>query len=153
MAQGKGTNSVENKIKSIEEVNNEPIMPPEGIEFRSEEEEVVWHQFVGARARNDWRDMDLILLYKIVEVEVDIRKYKKRLDDEGAIVENKRGTLVENALFRVLDTLIRQQMTIIRSMSLNSNGDARQHRTNAKAQEDAKRAVKKNGPLSLLAQP
>ena len=38
---------------------------PDGIELRSELERTIWHQFSRARAREDWRDMDLILLVKL----------------------------------------------------------------------------------------
>ena len=46
---------------------------PDGIELRSDLERTIWHQFSRARAREDWRDMDLILLAKIVRMEADIR--------------------------------------------------------------------------------
>ena len=48
----------------------------DGISLRSEEEHVIWNQFTRARAREDWRDMDLILLAKVVRMEVDIRKVR-----------------------------------------------------------------------------
>ena len=49
---------------------------PDGISLRSEEENVIWNQFTRARAREDWRDMDLILLAKVVRMKVDIRKVR-----------------------------------------------------------------------------
>ena len=42
---------------------------PEGITLRSDEEHVIWGQFTRARAREDWRDMDLLLLAKVVRLE------------------------------------------------------------------------------------
>jgi hypothetical protein len=41
------------------------------------------------------------------------------LDTSGPLIKNKRETLIENPLLRVIDTLQRQQLAIIRSMSLN----------------------------------
>ena len=38
---------------------------PEGIELRSDKELVIWQQFTRARAREDWRDLDLILLSRL----------------------------------------------------------------------------------------
>jgi len=35
---------------------------------------------VHARAREDWRDMDLLLLSKVVRMEADLRKYRDQLD-------------------------------------------------------------------------
>src|SRR5210317_2289602 len=92
---------------------------PDGTELRSDLERTIWHQFSRARAREDWRDMDLILLAKIVRMEADIRTAQKELDDVGMMVENKRGTPIPNPLIAVIDTLERRQLAVIRSMSLN----------------------------------
>ena len=37
------------------------ILPPAGVELRSGKEHLIWSQFTRARAKSDWRDMDLIL--------------------------------------------------------------------------------------------
>lgn len=95
---------------------------PEGVELRSDEEVVIWEQFTRARAREDWRDMDLLLLAKIVRMEADIRKHQETLDRSGVLIQNKRGTLVPNPLIAVIDTLERRQLAVIRSMSLNQMG-------------------------------
>ena len=50
---------------------------PEGITLRSDEEHVIWGQFTRARARGDWRDMDLLLLAKVVRMEADIRAQQR----------------------------------------------------------------------------
>ena len=39
----------------------------DGIELRTDLERTIWHQFSRARAREDWRNMDLILLVKLCE--------------------------------------------------------------------------------------
>lgn len=92
---------------------------PQGVELRSDEEQLIWEQFTRARAREDWRDMDLLLLAKVVRMEADIRKYQDRLDGMGVIGTNKRGTAVVNPLLNVIDNLERRQLAVIRSMSLN----------------------------------
>lgn len=92
---------------------------PQGIELRSDEELVIWEQFTRARAREDWRDMDLILLAKVVRMEADIRKHQDTLDRSGVLIQNKRGTFIPNPLISVIDTLERRQLAVIRSMSLN----------------------------------
>ena len=63
---------------------------PDGIELRSDLERTIWHQFSRARAREDWRDMDLILLAKIVRMEADIRTAQTELDDVGIILLSLR---------------------------------------------------------------
>lgn len=97
----------------------ESVPLPQGVDLRSDEELVIWDQFTRARAREDWRDMDLLLLAKVVRMEADIRKHQETLDRSGVLIQNKRGTLVANPLLSVIDTLERRQMAVIRSMSLN----------------------------------
>ena len=75
---------------------------PNGIEQRSHLERTIWYQFSRARAREDWCDMDLIWLAKIVRMEADIRTAQTELDDVGMIVENKRGTPIPNPCYRSL---------------------------------------------------
>ena len=92
---------------------------PQGVELRSDEEVVIWDQFTRARAREDWRDMDLLLLAKVVRMEADIRRHQTSIENEGWIVENARGTQIPNPFISIIDTIERRQMAIIRSMSLN----------------------------------
>jgi hypothetical protein len=90
----------------------------DGFELRSDLERTIWHQFSRAHAREDWCDMDLILLAKIVLLDVDIRTAQAELDEVGMMVENKRGTSIPNPLLSVIDTLERTPLAVFRSMSL-----------------------------------
>jgi len=131
----------------------ESVPLPDGVQLRSDEELVIWEQFTRARAREDWRDMDLLLLAKVVRMEADIRKHQAMLDRTGVLTENKRGTVIPNPLLAVVDTLERRQLAVIRSMSLNQtasdprtiNGAAR----NANNAFDALRAFSDDGLLAL----
>ena len=91
---------------------------PDGIELHTNLERTILHQFSRARAHEDWRDMDLILLAKIVCMEADIRTAQAELDNVSMMVENKRGTPIPNPLLSVIDTLERRQLAVIPSMSL-----------------------------------
>tara|TARA_R110000803_G_scaffold72752_4_gene136474 strand:- start:8838 stop:9314 length:477 start_codon:yes stop_codon:yes gene_type:complete len=117
----------------------EDVQPPEGVELRNEQEMIIWRQFTRVRTREDWRDMDLILLSKIVKMEADIRKHQETLDRSGIIIQNKRGTLVTNPLLNVVDMLERRQMAVIRSMSLTQqHSDPRTINAAAKTASDSK---------------
>ena len=130
------------------------ISLPEGVVLRSEEEHTIWKQFTRARASDAWRDFDLVLLAKVVRLEADIRAYQCRLDDEGPIVENKRGTQIDNPLFRVVDQLQRQQLSIIRSMSLTSTGrDPRTVNDAGRIEEQTDKKREKMETEDLLAGP
>lgn len=127
---------------------------PQGIELRSDDEAVIWDQFTRARAREDWRDLDLILLAKVVRMEADIRKHQETLDRSGVLIQNKRGTLVPNPLIAVVDTLERRQMAVIRSMSLNQMAsDPRTINASAKSVSSARGALQSLDDDGLLAMP
>ena len=127
---------------------------PEGVQLRSDEELVIWEQFTRARAREDWRDMDLILLAKVVRMEADIRKHQDTLDRSGVLIQNKRGTLVPNPLIAVVDTLERRQLAVIRSMSLNQMAsDPRTINGAAKQQSTARGFIDELDGSDLIAMP
>ena len=106
-----------------------------------------------ARAKSAWRDMDIILLAKIVKMEADIRAAQVELDAVGMMVENKRGTQMPNPLISVIDTLERPQLAVIRSMSLNrTTSDPRTINGTAKLEDKARAALKTVGVETLIAQ-
>ena len=127
---------------------------PEGIELRSDKELVIWQQFTRARAREDWRDLDLILLSKVVRMEADIRSHQETLDRSGVLIQNKRGTLVANPLITIIDTLERRQLAVIRSMSLNQMAsDPRTINSTSRTQIDAKAKMSSFESDDLIAMP
>ncbi len=113
-----GLNSVEKIVQLVGELS-EKIPLPEGVVLRNEDEVIIWGQFTRARAREGWRDFDLLLVAKAVRLEADIRKHQQSLDRTGIIVKNDRGTPIPNPLISIVDSLQRQQLAIIRSLSLN----------------------------------
>ena len=73
-------------------VIDEVILYPAGVELRSDKEHLIWSQFTCARAKEGWRDMVLILLSKIVNIEPNIRAVQVKPDAVAIMVENKCGT-------------------------------------------------------------
>jgi hypothetical protein len=127
---------------------------PEGIELRTDLERVIWDQFSRARAREDWRDMDLLLLAKVVRMEADIRRHQETLDRSGVLIKNKRETLVANPLLAVIDTLERRQLAVIRSMSLNQmHADPRTINATARTAVDARNVMASFEDEDLIAMP
>ena len=106
------------------------------------------------RSKEDWRDMELILLAKIVNREAVIRATQVELDAAGMMVENKRGTQIPNPLISVTDILERRQLTVIRSMFLNqTTHDPRTNNVIPKVESEARAALKDGGVAGLIAQP
>lgn len=118
MNRKKRSDSIADDVQSFAQIADE-INLPDGVDFADYDEKLIWSQFTKTRSKDSWRDFDLVLLAKIVKLESRIRKHQAEIDAMGAIIENQRGTPIENPLFRVVDVLQRQQMAIIRSMSLN----------------------------------
>lgn len=129
------------------------LQPPEGITLDSDEERTLWGQFVRARERSSWREFDLVLLAKIVKTEVRLREQQKLADDEGAIVMNSRGTQIENPRLRVVDTLLRQQLAMIRNLSLSVQPQSAQHTNKNGFKADEVVDLSERGAVSFLAIP
>ena len=113
-----GKNSIHQVVKLASELS-EQVALPEGVSLRDDAEMVIWGQFTRARTREGWRDFDLLIVAKSVRLEADIRKYQGLLDRSGPIIVNERGTKVPNPFFAIIDNLQRQQLALIRSLSLN----------------------------------
>jgi hypothetical protein len=130
------------------------VQLPEGVELRTDDERIIWDQFTRARAREDWRDMDLLLLAKIVRMEADIRRYQHTLDVEGVMLTNQRGTQIVNPIISVIDTLERRQLAVIRSMSLNQqHSDPRTINASAKVAQNARAVIDDVADDDLIAIP
>ena len=127
---------------------------PSGVDLASDDERTLWNQFTKTRAAADWRDFDLVLLAKIVKLESNMRRHQLMIDKSGPLINNKRGTLVENPLLRVVDTLQRQQLALIRSMSLNqTDSDPRTLNAAGKKQQVTSQMIQDIGLDSLIAMP
>ena len=76
---------------------------PEVVTLRWKNEYIIWWLFTRARANTGWRDLDVILLAKVVRREADVRDHQSTLDRSSVLVQNKSRTLVRNNLFAVVD--------------------------------------------------
>ena len=118
MAKKLGRNSAVNAVKLVSELSDK-VAIPQLVDLRSTEELTIWDQLTSARARDDWRDFDLLLMAKAVRLEADIRKHQRTLDEQGVTMTNDRGTLVVNPMLTVVDSLQRQQLSVMRSLNLS----------------------------------
>jgi hypothetical protein len=136
-----GKNSANNVVQLVAELS-EQIALPAGVILRDDAEMVIWQQFTHARAREGWRDFDLLIVAKAVRLEADIRKYQQVLDGDGAIIQTDSGRPIVNPMLTVIDSLQRQQLALIRSLSLNQQGqDARTLNGQGKEQTKMRKAI------------
>ena len=54
-------NSAISAVAGFAGAMDDAILPPAGVELRNDKEHLIWNQFTRARAKEDWRVMDLIL--------------------------------------------------------------------------------------------
>lgn len=142
--------SIQGQIKR-QKTANKVMELPEGLELADREEEILWRQFTNARAHDDWRDIDLVIIHKIIMLEKRIRRHNVEIDKTDVVVENKRGTPIENPLLRVIDTLQRQQLAMIRSLSLGVSSEKAIAKNTGGAKSKDKEDQKEGKLLSLLA--
>jgi Phage terminase, small subunit. len=129
------------------------VKVPAAVMLQCEEEKTLWSQFTRARAPEDWREMDLILLAKVVKMEAELRRYRAQVDIEGVTVENARGTMVVNPLLNLIDTTERRQLAVVRSLGLNQqHSDPRTLNAGSskvRAAKDALDGVAKDGLIAV----
>tara|TARA_R110000824_G_scaffold237909_1_gene426678 strand:+ start:239 stop:586 length:348 start_codon:yes stop_codon:yes gene_type:complete len=114
----------------------------------------MYNTITRARAREDWRDLDLVSVHQMVILLSNIREARMTLDMEGITIENQRGTMVPNPLISIIDTWTRTYLAFQTKMSLNQVGaDPRTINASGKVQENARSAGNDMGDDDLIAKP
>ena len=67
----KGRRSVSDEVALAGSAVDDDVPLPAGLSFRSDRERVVWGEFTRARARGQWRAIDLWYVAKMVRLWVD----------------------------------------------------------------------------------
>ena len=100
-----------------------------------------WGGITRARARDEWREVDLVVAAQLAECQAMIESESVSLRAEGTIVSNERGTLVDNARNRVIQNLAQREMALMRTLLMGgkSMGDARSFAGARKAEASARR--------------
>lgn len=104
-----------------------------------------WPAIMRARARDEWDGVDLVIAAQLAECQALIEQESVILRAEGMIVSNDRGTLVENARNRVVQTLAQREMALMRSLRMGGKPSGEVHGfTHGRAVEKAARSVKED---------
>lgn len=103
-----------------------------------------WPAVMGARARDDWTDVDLVVAAQLVQCQADMAEEDKLLRQETRVLRNERGTKVMNPRVTVLEQLARREMALMRTLRMGGRAHGTDPRDDAKrAKYDAKaRAVR-----------
>ena len=92
-----------------------------------------------ARARDEWDEVSVVLAAQLARCQRSIEEEAAKLEAEGSVIENQRGTPVMNPRHSVLEQLSRREMAVMRSLRLTGavTGDGRDLEKNRKLQRQA----------------
>ena len=142
--------SVSAKVKAEQDKKMEAPVPV-GVTFDDARVEAVYRQYFGARARDQWREIDLVLIADAAALEVKIRELTVELEDQGEVIETARGSKIANPLVQVIGDYRRQRLAVIRTLSLGVSGNKGANLNNSgTAAIETKPAGTKTKPVRLL---
>ena len=140
-------------IKTFENATT-TIPLPAGCHFTSEDELLLWESFSSARAYEDWREVDLLMLWKLVKLERELRDQQAMVEKEGVVVEGARGGPIENPRVRIMNLYEQRQLSIFRALGLNvTKSDPRVVKRNAASEQKARRVLSSADDLLAGAKP
>ena len=125
------------------------IDPPPNVKLDGSEERRLWDQVISARPPDAWREYELVMVGKIVKLETRIRHLWDLADQEGYIEETPHGR-TPNKNVVLADTLQKQQMSIIRSLSLGTRGNDAIAINNGGRRAKARKKDEKPNVLSMI---
>jgi hypothetical protein len=114
------------------------IEPPSHVRLR-DQDFAFWKTIIKSRAREEWTNSDLVVAAQLARCMADIESESLKLDVEGSVLENQRGTPVMNPRHSVLEQLARREMALMRSLQMigSAKGDKRDVENARKLQNQA----------------
>jgi glutamine synthetase len=93
------------------------LQPPAHVELTPSAMQF-WPGIVGARARDEWTDVDLVVAAQLATCQADMADEDALLRAEGKVIENQRGTPVMNPRTTVMEQLARREMALMRALRI-----------------------------------
>jgi hypothetical protein len=120
------SDSVAAAVDAALSVSMPDLVPPAFVTL-SELGRQFWPGIIHARAREEWRAVDLVVAAQLAECQALIETESAYLREEGMIVKNDRGTQIENPRNKVVQTLATREMALMRTLLMGGKdgGDAR----------------------------
>ena len=114
---------------------------PSIVGFKTQTEIDLWEYITAARSYDDWRDIDLMMLWKWVQLEQELLKQQEFIEEEGAVVLGARGGPIENPRIRVMNLYEQRQLSIFRALGLNTTPSAKSVIVRNQAEEQKARRI------------
>jgi len=152
VAKGRST-SIQADVNNVAAALNAKIVPPPEAGKFCKEELAIFDLYIQGKADQDWFPHELLQVGQLAKLTHLFNESKDQLDREGSIVYNARGTPVQNPLYSVVDSLIRSQLALTRSLNLASSKVQKKEHIlpRAEKQQNTKTTLSNRG--SLLAVP
>ena len=112
-----GTKAASAAIKAMMDAAEPPPLPPKHMKLK-DRDIPFWDNIVRSRARADWAASDLIVAVQLARTMASIEEEQARLDAEGSVIENARGTPVMNPRHTVLEGLARKELALMRALRM-----------------------------------
>jgi hypothetical protein len=148
------SDSVTGHTQAMSDAAAGPLEPPAHVRLR-ESDLPFWYGITGARARNKWDSHDLAIAATLARTMADIETLSARLEAEGHVIENQKGTPIANPVHTVLETMTRRVVALSRTLHVHAEakqGEARDQGKRLHAERDAADALEQADD-DLIARP
>lgn len=151
-----GGNQIESALQDYHGAM-EVVEPPEGVVLDDDESKLLWKQMTRARAKADWREMDLRLLGDYVDLDKLIRQCEQVIEADGLMIDGAGERKIAHPMINTKMQLMSQQGKLLRGMGLHASQaqpDKRQLEARAKREEKTREIIgDAKDQMNLLATP
>ncbi len=139
-------------IKAMADAAKGDLLPPEHVVI-TDSAIPYWKGIVCARARDEWTEVDLVVVGQLAQCQADMADQDVLLRSEGSIVTNERGTQIMNPRATLMENLARREMALMRTLRLGGavSGDKRDDAKRRSIQKQSEQIRKELEEDDLLA--
>jgi hypothetical protein len=117
------SDSAASAVKAMVSASLPDLQPPAHVTL-SDSALRFWGGITRARAREEWREVDLVVAAQLAECQALIEQESALLRSEGTLMDNGRGTSVENPRNRVIQNLAQREMALMRTLLMGGKAAA-----------------------------
>jgi len=120
MAKRAPSNTVDSQIRAMVNAAAPEFEPPAHVRMR-DKDRPFWSSIMSSRARDEWSKNDFIVAAQLARCQADIETESEKVDTEGSVVTNARGTQVMNPRHSVLEQLARRELALMRALAMTAS--------------------------------
>jgi hypothetical protein len=136
---------VENAIEAQKELPR----PPDYLQLDDIDLQF-YFPIVAGRAPSEWSNYRITLAAQLAQAQAELFRQRKLMKDEGAVIENDRGTRVANPRCTVMAQMSQQILALTRSLALQVQSDPRDQNRKDRSFQGAKKAADQLADEELL---